>query len=215
MLKSIAITTQEILSFAFGVLPLLLFLVKKTKTITKGVIFIYVLGSFATDAILWYSYNKSTIVNEVKWLRGFTLFEVFFFALFFYIIIKNKWLRIFIGISFFVFLIPFFKTWNAPPSLAPFDSEPASTSAIICILFSLIFLYHTASDPRKGGKNFINSRFWFAIGILIYMAGNLFMFITYNSFKPADAAKLAAVIFPLVNIIKNIFFSIGMLQKEE
>lgn len=178
------------------------------------------LGSFVSDATLLYNlhvykYYGKTIVNELQWLRVFTLFEVLLFALYFFMVIKNKWLRFFIVISFAVFLIPFFQTLNAPPRLAPFDSEPASTSAIICILFSLVYLYHAASHPQRTGKNFFNSQFWFAIGIMIYMAGNLFMFITYNNFKPVDAAKLGAMIFSLMNIIKNIFFSIGMLQKEE
>lgn len=216
MLKSNAITTQEILTLVFDVIPLLLFLVKSPRPVTKGVIFIYVLGSFVSDAILLYNFYKSPIVNDIKWLRVFTLFEVLFFALYFFLVIKHKWIRSFIVVSFLIFLVPFFMTWNAPRTLAPFDSEPASTSAIICILFSLVYLYHSASDPKRAGKNFFNSRFWFAIGIFIYMAGNLFMFITYNSFNnKQEAWELSEIIFPLMTIVRNIFFSIGMLQKEE
>lgn len=215
MLKSIAITTLQIISFLFGSLPLLLFLFNKNKTVTNGVIFIYVLCSIISDFALIYGLYDEIGISGVKWLRTYTLLEVILFILYFLLVIKNKWIRIFILASLAVFLIPFFHTWNAPPSQAPFDSEPASTSAIICILFSLIYLYHAASDPQSAGKNFFNSRFWFAIGIMIYMAGNLFMFITYNNFKPEDAEKLATTIFALMTIVRNVFFSIGMWQKNE
>lgn len=213
MLKSIAITTQETLSLAFGVLPLVLFLLKKNKQIVPGVFFIYILGSFATDCIILYDAYVNNIVNSTKWLRGFTLFELTAFSVYFSIVLNSKVFRIFIGIAFIGFLFAFIRHWNSTSE--KFDSVPASIGAIICIFCSLFYLYHTASDPKRAGRGFINSRFWFAIGILIYMAGNLFMFVTFNSFKPVDAAKLSAVIFPLMNIVKNIFFSIGMLQKEE
>ena len=53
------------------------------------------------------------------------------------------------------------------------------------------------------------------MSVLVYMAGNLFMFITYNQFTESEGAKLGEIIFPLMNILKNIFFSIGMLKKED
>lgn len=213
MLKSIAITTQETLSLAFGALPLVLFLFKKNKQTIPGVLFIYILGSFATDCIILYDAYVRDIVNSTKWLRGFTLFELTVFSIYFSIVLNSKWFRVFIAVGFAVFLYAFIRHWNSTSE--KFDSIPASIGAIICIIFSLFYLYHTASDPKRAGKGFFNSRFWFAIGIMIYMAGNLFMFVTFNSFKAEDAIKLSAVIFPLMNIMKNIFFSIGMLQKEE
>lgn len=122
-------------------------------------------------------------------------------------------MKLIVGLSFVVFLIAFIQNWYAPPR--KFDSIPASTGAIVCIIFSLFYLYQVASNPAENMRIFSGSSFWVSMGILIYMAGNLFMFITFNNFNTADAFKLANVIFPLMNILKNIFFSIGMLQKEE
>jgi hypothetical protein len=141
------------------------------------------------------------------------LFEVLFFSIYFSIILKNKWLKIFVVGAFITFIVAFLQHWNAPSK--KFDSIPASIGAIICILLSLIYLYQAASNPQKNIAIFSTSSFWFSMGILIYMAGNLFMFITFNEFERSEAIKLANIIFPLMNILKNIFFSIGMLKKAD
>ena len=213
MIKSIAISTLEILTLVFGPLPLLLFFFKKTKKVAAGVIFIYVLGSFITDSLISYHYYVHEIINKPILSRVFTLFEVLLFSVFFIVAINKKWTNIIIGVMFVTFLVAFLQHWNAPPK--KFDSIPASIGAIICIVFSLIYLYITASNLQKNITIFSSTSFWCAMGILIYMAGNLFMFITFNNFNRPDAIKLANIIFPLMNILKNIFFSVGMLQKEE
>jgi hypothetical protein len=134
-----------------------------------------------------------------------------FLLTYFFFTIKSRWIKIGIPVTFIIFLIVLIKYWHSPSKT--FDSIPASIGAIICILFSLIYLYQAASNPQKNIAIFSTSSFWFSMGILIYMAGNLFMFITFNEFERAEAIKLANIIFPLMNILKNIFFSIGMLKK--
>jgi hypothetical protein len=177
-----------------------------------GVIFLYLLGSLLSDAILLYDYYVERIVNSLVWLRLYTIFEVLLICIYFYLLLQKQLYKamVTIGFSIFALTVIFFSRFHSKTEI--FDGIPASTGAIICILFALLAFYQKVTAPPSA-EGFINMNFWFSIGILIYMAGNLFMFLTYNSLNPAQRRELSAIIFPLMTIIRNIVFSIGMISQ--
>ena len=198
-------------------IPILLFLLyfKSSIKTVLWVFFIYSIYAFANDNVLIaiqakyfqdpsqkYLISYNTILLQV-----FTLLEYLFFSIFFYIILKTSVLKkIIFGFSilFSLFCIYFI----AQKGVKEFDSIQTSIEGTLIIIYSIFYFYEQMNSSQV---SFIYQgfRFWIVFGILIYMAGNLFLF-TYASTLPQELRNQYWIINFVSNILKNILFAVAI-----
>jgi len=201
------------ISIFSSLLPLavLLFFNKEKMTFPLKVILVYVIYSFLNDIALKAAYGvKNSQLAELL-LRIFTAVEYSIFAFFFYLVVKSPiFKKIIIGHSIVFFSITFYNYINNPN--ASFDSIPVSTESILIIIYCLYYFYESINQPQL---TFLYSayHFWVVIGILIYLSGAFFLFTQADKFSRQDTLTYWVIAY-MVNILKNIFFSIAFYIKK-
>lgn len=206
-----------LLTYYSPLLPVLLFLVffKKSKGIILWVIFLYSIYAFANDSVLIYIQNslaKNPRQPEILFygrflLYSFTIIEYLFFTVFLYIIIENRFIKkiiIALSLAFTVFCV--YHLFS--DATKKFDSIQASIEGILIIVFCILYLYEQMIKPQVLFI-YTSYKFWIVFGIMIYMAGNLFLF-AYAVDLPNAMRKQYWIINYVSNIIKNIFFALAI-----
>lgn len=176
------------------------------------VLFVYILLSFTADIVLLShksaEYPKFTFAT----LSSFTIIEYSLFALFLFIVIKNKYFKIVIIIFSILFIL--FATWFIfdQTTQKRFDSLPASVESILIILFSILFLFDQINNPEVI-MIYESHRFWVITAFLTYMAGGLFLWIYADSFTKEQKNYYWDINYT-INIAKNILIGIAFVIKK-
>lgn len=203
-----------LISLYSPLIPIILFLLyfKSTKKTILWVFFIYSVYAFANDNTLIGIQNKYMQDPSQKYLinyntillQVFTLLEYLFFSIFFYIIVKTSILKkIILGFSilFSLFCIYFI----VQKGVKHFDSIQTSVEGILIIIYSIFYFYEQMNSSEV---TFIYQgyKFWIVLGIILYIAGNLFFF-TYASTLPQELRNQYMIINYTCNTIKNLLFA--------
>jgi hypothetical protein len=176
------------------------------------VLFFYVLYSFFNDNVLVRldSESDSRLIGIM--LSVFTLVEYFCFTAIAYRLIKNllvKKIILLFSFCFFIFsVIAFYQDKNLS-----FDSITVALEEILVIVYCIYFFFEQIKTPQS---SFIyeSHSFWIITGILVYVAGTFFLFITL--FKINNAERDDFWIINLIfNSLKNMFFAIAFFIKKE
>lgn len=202
------------------ILPLIVFLFfhKKNRNTLSRVIFIYLIYTLINEVVL-------IVIRELNFAFSFspilyalyTIFEYVFLGYYLYSIIKHRKFKITFLICSLIFLIialiNLYQILFSHRRSQLIDSIPLSTSAVILIIFSILFLFEEIQSPRIG---FIYSspKFWIVVGIMIYFSGTFFYFLQFADFSAADQDNYWTINL-LCMVLKNIFFSISFSVSDE
>ena len=198
------------------ILPAILFLfaVKKHKDKGLWVLFFFYLYSFTNGLILYSGWNENLGAPTYILIRLFTVISYTLISWFYYQNIASPLIRKIIIYTYVPFLLyAVYDYLNSPPDT--FDSIPSVTEAILVIIFSIFYLFEQIRTPRVF---FIYSvdKFWIITGLLIYHTGTFFLFIFTESYiKDPGFWENYVTINNLFLLLKNLFFSIGLLIKNK
>ncbi|MBN8676302.1 MAG: hypothetical protein J0L56_19400 [Chitinophagales bacterium] len=117
---------------------------------------------------------------------------------------RLKKIIIYVSILFFLFQLFYFFSFK----LRKLDTIPIGVETIIIFIFLVSFFYREITAIKKYPQ--ISYTFWVAIGIIIYLGGTFFFNILANHLDPSEIIDYWYLSY-LADIIKNIFFSIGLL----
>lgn len=147
----------------------------------------------------------------------FTIIEFLLLSYYLYNCLTNRKFKkslIFLGIVFSVTaLINLFLLLSAHSNSILIDTIPISTSALLLIVFSILYLFEEIQTP-KIEFIYANAKFWVVIGIMIYFSGTFFFFLQFSELSKDDQSNLW-IINLICIIIKNIFFAISFLLSEQ
>lgn len=178
------------------------------------VLFVYVILSFASDiTLITHKSNKFPTLTFVT-LSLFTILEFTLFSLFFFWVIKNKYLKkilLISSLSFLLFAISYFLRGIGAKS--QFDSLSASIESILIICYCIIFFFDQLNTTEVT-VIYESPKFWVVTGFLIYMAGGLFLFIYAESFTK-EQKNYYWNINAIINILKNIFIAVTFSMKKD
>jgi len=193
------------LSYLLCITFFLVFCIRKPKR-ELYIIFIYILYSLGFDFV------RSSITAEKTGFfvsSLFTIGELLILSYFFYIILQSPVLKriilILSGIVLLTMIITLIRTEKKG-----FDSLPASLESITFILYSVFYFFEQINKPQQ---IFIYSspNFWLVLGIMMYTAATLFLFIMANNLSENELNKYW-IINNISNILTNFSFSIAFLQ---
>jgi hypothetical protein len=205
------------------ILPLLVYLfhIKRNNNTAARVIFLYLSYTVANEFLMVFlkiSHFSNAHPNSLPILYAlYTIIESLFLSYYLYISFKNNFFKksllvlsiVFVVIALFNLYTIVFQSSTSQL----IDTIPVSTSALILMIFSILYLFEEIQTPKIG---FVYSKpnFWIVVGIMIYFSGTFFLFLQYSALSNSDKDN-----FWIINIIciilKNIFFSISfMLPKE-
>lgn len=129
-----------------------------------------IIGVFILNQVI-FSLTKKEFLSY----RLFTIGEGLCFGYFLYQIIKNanaKKLLIVSGAIFLLFAFFDLKNSNAET----FDSFPTVIECLILLSFAIYYLYEQIKDPNNLFL-YNTPNFWIVVGIILFFAGNFFLFI--------------------------------------
>jgi hypothetical protein len=194
----------EIVTYSYLIIPLCFFLSK--GKIKDRVLFFLVLYGIAFFGLLnfYYFIPKDTR----KYYHAFyTFIEYSFFTYIFWYNIQKRIFKSFmllISILFILFQI-FYVTTTV---LKRLDSIPIGIETIFIFIYIFYFFYEYSKNIKD---SFIYNHycFWIAVGILIYLGGSFFFYLSINHLDPADIAKYGNLTY-VAEILKNILFAISI-----
>ncbi len=159
--------------------------------------------------LFFYIEYKKNIPKEYRKLYQllYTYLEYIFFTSFLWTAIKSKKFKkimIFFSFLFLLFQIQyFFRT-----ELSRLDSVPIGIETILLFIYVLYFFYEFY---KKENTYFIinNYCFWISIGILIYLGGSFFFYISINQLNEQQVSVFGTLTY-CAEIVKNILFAISI-----
>lgn len=209
----------QILAYTTLVLPLLILLIrfKRVNNKLSRVILFYLLYSISNEVLMavladlnfTVSYpNTRPILYAI-----FTIIEFLLLSIYLYNCLRSKHFRlaqIFFGIVFLITaLINLFLLISSNSKSELIDTIPVSTSALILIIFSILYLFEEIQTP-KIEFIYANPKFWITIGIMIYFSGTFFFFLQFSDLSSDDQSNFWKINLVCI-ILKNIFFTISFL----
>jgi hypothetical protein len=197
----------QIISFISSLLPIVFFILFCIKTNVKGlwVIFLYTIYSLLSDFLLnsrFGSHNTYLLWNI------YTIVEYSFLSYFFYVTIKLRFVRTLIVIISVLFFIVFFillKSINIR-----FNSILSFFSQASILVLCLVYIF-TSMNQNTESLNILNPVFLIVIGLLLYVACTLFLFIIANKLSEDEMTKYWRGITVYNNILTNLLFSAAFL----
>lgn len=203
------------LAFFSDLLPILFYIIylKKIKRDkATRVLISYLLFDFGINIALIYIDVK--FHNKIYPVA--TFFESLFFAYFFYLVIKKASLRRAIVIASIVlaltsltyYVYTYYYAYEVLRRTVHLDSVPIAIETISVFLFSFFYFYEQINDTEN---LFVYNKpsFWGVLGILIYLAGSFFVYISANSLSLQQLLQYW-IITNIASIIKNLFFAIAI-----
>ncbi len=177
------------------------------------VLFVYFLISFTADSILLTHKSAEYPTLSLVTLSLFTISEYSLFALFLFLVIKNKHFKTTISVLSILFIL--FAVWFIFNfgSEKKFDSLPTSVESILIIVFSILFLFDQLNNPEVI-MIYESHRFWVITAFLIYMAGTLFLWVYADSFTKEQKNYYWNINYT-TNFVKNILISIAFIMKKD
>jgi len=204
------------LAFYSDLLPILCYILffKKIKSDKAArIIILYLVFDFVINLALLYFipykfHNKTYPIA--------TFFESLFFAYFFYLTVKKKSLRRAIiitsallaltSLSYYVYT--YYYAYGVLRRTVHLDSVPIAIETIAIFLFSFFYFFEQINDTENLFV-YNTPSFWGVLGILIYLAGSFFVYISANSISLQQLLQYW-IITNIASIIKNIFFVIAI-----
>ena len=194
-----------IISTLSALLPILFFVFFCIRNSTRElwVIFIYSIASFLFDGFL----TSSSWAIDHKFLlwNVFAILEFCILSYFFYIIIKNRPIRILIQILAVLYLIAF--SLFATSSNNHFNSILSAISSVIILTFCIVFFVLSMKITAEPTTLF-SPTFLIVIALLLYVASTLFLYIIAGHLAEKEREKYWSIN-NVSNIISNLIFSIA------
>ena len=211
MTKTIEDLFYDIAFYSDIVILLLFFIfIRQTKTEKAlWLIALYCLYDIFTNlAIDYFSENGFNKLYTVTY-KSFTFIEYCIFSIFISLQIKNKVFGKVIfwsTVAFGIFLI-LYHTMVAKEAKGV-DSVPIGIETILILVYSFYYLYEQMND-LSGDLIYDKYPFWVITGIMLYLAGSLFIYIFANYDKTVMHQYWFVTI--VFYFIKNILFAIAIL----
>lgn len=187
-----------------------LHLFTKYRSKELNIIVAYVLFTIVNVTVLGSLLVKLTGKDFIG-LRIFTIVEGILLILYLHLIIKNKLainllrgsLVVFVGFAIFDLF--------SNKDLDTFDSIPTVIECIIILAFSMFYFYEQLKNPQS---LFLYStpNFWIVVGLIIFFAGNFFIFIYAQSNSDSkEFDDMFGIINVILAFIENILFLIAFI----
>jgi hypothetical protein len=182
-------------------------LFKSNNRLSLKVICIYVVTAFLADTIsAWYQASNGILLFYTYSI--FTICEYTFFAWYTFALMTRRVLKkTIVVLSAFFYLVSFYFFYT--DDSYSFDSNAASILLLLSITYCFFILYELLND-RNILVIYQTSHFWIAIGIMIYCAGNFFLFLYVKFMNQAFLVDVWDIT-RLSNIMKNILFTIAFI----
>ncbi len=145
-------------------------------------------------------------------LRFFIFFEYTFFALYFYFLLKNYYVKKILIFSIGIFLV-FCGYRYFDSKIIGFDSTTFIVEFVIFIIVILYYFYEKIKIVTNY-HTYKSISFWLSVGIFIYFTGNFFFLLFVKSSKDPIFIKQMKIIYSIVTITKNIILSLAWLAQE-
>ena len=197
------------LAISSAFLPILIFVFHWHKCSPSRQLWIIVLYAFFVDFLLSYAvdfFPHKTV--KITLYASYTFFEYIAFGYFLFLHIKNKKFKRTLLVVSGVFLF-FLTIYDLTVKFRRIDSIPIGIEAILLILFSCYYLYEELLDSTTLFI-YLKPTFWIVFGIILYLAGNFFIYIYAESLSRVEGEKYWYIT-NIFSIIKNIFFCIAIL----
>lgn len=126
---------------------------------------------------------------------------------------KNLQGKTFLDITFLLFVVFFFINITLFQGPLLFNSVSNVIASLIIIALSLLYFHRLLNDlPIVHIQQL--PMFWIAFAALTYYAGNFFLFLLKNNLAYGESGshRVMWILHNLLNITKNILFSIGLWQ---
>ena len=205
---------SEIIRVASNVsllLPLLMYLSRfKYASRQVHIIGILIIVSGVCDLIglFLFGRNQSTVVLfNTYYAVMFALLTWFYYEVLF---VNSRRMLIWIGLA--IYVQSFVLVTAFVQSFLEYQTLMWVISAIILIIYSIAFFFHSLSTISTSGY-FGYGLIWINIGVMIYFCLNLFLFLMGNYVLTRLDPETGAMIWSshnINNIIKNILFAIGI-----
>lgn len=149
-------------------------------------------------------------INNSYIFHFFTIIEFVLISLFYSLFFKKYFNPLIINLLILIFFIVAFIDYKIN-GLNSIDNFSISIESIILTLYSLYLFYYILKNLLF--ENLLAEPiFWINTAILVYFAGNLLIFV-FSSYLIQNAPKthllLWAIVHSFINIIYNVFLSIG------
>lgn len=197
-----------IVAFSYLILPSILFFLKNKKK-ESFPITLLVYGLICFIFLFFYKYYENDITRTTKQylFSVYTFFEYAAFAFIFWLSIRSKKLKrliVIFSVSFFVFLIIYITT----SKIQRLDSVPIGIETILILIYVFFFFYEFS---RNMTSTYIYNHycFWIAVGVLIYLGGSLFFYLSINQLSTEEVNLFGNFTF-LAEVIKNILFALSL-----
>lgn len=197
-----------IVDFSYLILPIgLLFLKNRKKEKLPVILLIY--GIVCFSFLLFYASYRPDLSRTTRhyFKSSYTLFEYCIFAFIFWVTIKNKNLKKFIVLSsagFFVFQVVYALT----AKIQRLDSVPIGIETILVLIYIFLFFYEFSKNLNTLYV-YNHYGFWIAVGILIYLGGSFFFYLSINQLSVEEIDTFGNLTY-LAEVIKNIFFALAL-----
>lgn len=197
-----------IVTFSYLLLPIsLFFLGSKKKQIFPILLAAY--GAFCFCFIFFYDYYSDDIPRSTKhYLRTlYTFVEYAAFAFLFWINIRNKTLKTLIAIFSVSFLV-FQVVYSLTTKIQRLDSVPIGIETILILVY-IFFFFFEFSKSMSSLYIYNHYCFWIAVGILIYLGGSFFFYLSINQLSKEEVITFGNFTY-LAEVIKNILFALSL-----
>lgn len=197
-------------SLLLEILITVLYFLTKHKFKGQGAIVFYVAYTFISVVILNLLINRISRTEYLSF-RVFTIVECLTLILYLWLILSNRTAKtalVFISIGFVAFSI-----WDLITNRTEdtFDSIPTVIECIIIIGFSMFYFYEQLKNPQS---LFLYStpHFWIVVGLIIFFAGNFFVFIyAQSNSESVEFKNTFDLINTILSFIENILFLIAFI----
>ena len=195
------------LSLLSSLLPIVFFILFCFKTSIKGfwVIFIYCTTSILFDVFVaasrWGMHHKLLLWNV------YGIFEYLIVAYFYFLVTKQRLIRILIILFSVLYLIFFFLSYRSDNDR--FNSMTSSIGSVIILILSLSYII-TSLGPSSIPVDVFTPIFLIVVGILFYVSSTLFLYLIANNLSNEEMQKYWRIN-DYSNILTNIIFSSAFL----
>lgn len=206
IIEKLFLYIADIVVYSYLLLPLVcirFFVLKKSEKVIPIMIGLYGLVFFVL--LLYFK----QIPKEYKhFYQGlYTFLEYSFFAYIFWAILRNKKLKnliIVFSIAFLIFQLVY--VFTAKTLLL--DSIPIGIETILILIY-IFFFFYEFSKNLNSLYIYNHYCFWIAVGILIYLGGSFFFYLSINQLNKEERTFFGNLTF-VAEIIKNVLFSVAL-----
>jgi len=206
-LSNIYIEVVSKISLLSSLLPIVFFILFCFKTSIKGfwVIFIYCATSILFDGFV--AVSPWGLEHKLLLWNVYAIFEFLILGYFFFLVTKQRLIKILIILFSLLYLIFFFLSYKSDND--QFNSMMSSIGSVIILILSLTYII-TTLGPTSIPVDIFTPIFLIVVGILFYVASTLFLYLIANNLSNDEMEKYWRIN-DYSNILTNIIFSAAFL----